>query len=241
MEAKTLLELGESDGGWGEGPTARRSGASEASSDAGAAASTLTFTDPAAGLLAGLPGGLALGPPLSRLISDGRHPPRLPQQAQQVQQQQQAQQQQQQQIGGLQMPPLALQLPPPPLGEHRSCCLVWECLFVASALAQIEIEANSAARTAVRCCASYLAGNAVLATCPCLPTLFHSRRCAAAAAATQRCAGPPQPARRSQAAATAAAAGAAAAAAAQPPLAAAAAGWGDYDQPCSSPAAGAAA
>ncbi|KAI7841238.1 hypothetical protein COHA_005075 [Chlorella ohadii] len=117
MEAKTLLELGESDGGWGEGPTARRSGASEASSDAGAAASTLTFTDPAAGLLAGLPGGLALGPPLSRLISDGRHPPRLPQQAQQVQQQQQAQQQQQQQIGGLQMPPLALQLPPPPLGD----------------------------------------------------------------------------------------------------------------------------
>ncbi|PRW50811.1 squamosa promoter binding [Chlorella sorokiniana] len=109
LDAKTLLELGgESDGGWAEleGPPGRRSGASEASSDMGGAASTLTFTDPAAGLLAGLSGGLGFGPPLSRLISDGRHPPRpaplelaqqAQQQAQQMQQQQPAQAQQMQQ------------------------------------------------------------------------------------------------------------------------------------------------
>ena len=115
MEAKTLLELGgelgpDSDGeAWAdEGPAIRHPGPSEVSSDAGAAASTLMFTDPASGLPASR-GGLALGPQLHRLVSDGRHPPRpaplLPELAQQQQQQQQQQPQQR-----AQLPP-----PPPPL------------------------------------------------------------------------------------------------------------------------------
>ena len=248
MEAKTLLELGgelgpDSDGeAWAdEGPAIRRP--SEVSSDAGAAASTLTFTDPASGLPASLPGGLAFGPQLSRLISDGRHPPRpapvLPELAQQQQQQQQ-----QQPFGGLQLAgtsslqaavprlgqnpagllPPALQLPP--LRQQGECGL--GCLACLPCLECCgRCRAALLAPHLLTCGCRSLPGSSLPLTRCCSSLAAHCRRAAAAAAAAQRAAGARWQQRCRQAAA-AGAAGTAAFAAAEPHPAAAAAADG-YD------------